>query len=447
MNLAHARALLAGCIVHVENEDAVGQRTWLLALARWAARRWSPVVSVDGTDGLLLDTTGCGHLFGGEARLITAIERGVRALGLTPRIGAAGTIGTAWAAARFGSAQHRMVCSGREREALAPLPTPALRIDPDSVDALAEVGIDRIGQLLDVPRHSLPIRYGPDLLRRIDQALGRLPEAVQRTTEKPVFLATRELPGGTTHLESIELVVKVLLDQIAGLLARQESGLRRLDGTFDRLGGEPEHLSIQVTRATRDPRHLWSLLRPKVERLNMGYGLERITLRAVVVAPLPHRQATIAGGDNPTWQDDADFAAMLDALASRLGRTRVLRPELVPSYRPERSCRLVPVDEAATPLDPAPSFPTDPRPSRLLDPPSPAETIALTPDGPILRLRWRGHEHRLLCSIGPERIAPEWWRAREPVRDYFRVQNDRGRWLWLFREVGAPKWFVHGEWN
>ena len=54
---------------------------------------------------------------------------------------------------------------------------------------------------------------------------------------------------------------------------------------------------------------------------------------------------------------------------------------------------------------------------------------------------------------GPERIAPEWWcdRPGTRLRDYFKVEDQSGQRIWLYREGlhedgrgGDPRWFVHG---
>lgn len=449
LSLAHARVLLAGWTPHVEEEDRAGDENALRALARWAARRWSPIVGMDGVDGLLLDTTGCDHLFGGEEGLVGSVRRGVRGLGLTPRIALASTIGAAWAVARFadlpGHARDAgIIAPGTERQAIAPLPTPALRLDPDAVDSLAEVGIERVGQVLDVARGALPSRYGPELLHRIDQALGQAYEGIERVGEEGAIEAWRELAGGTTRLESVEGVVRLLLEEIVGTLAARESALRGLDATFERLGGEARRLSIRVAQPTRDAKHLWSLLRPHVERLDMGCGVERASLRVVGCVRVAHRQGSLAGDD--AWRSDREVGALLDTLASRLGRERLFRVEPEPRHHPERSFRCVPADEGDPRAAPACS-PPGPRPSRLIDPPAPAQAVALSPDGPILRLRWARHEHQIRASVGPERIGPQWWTAREPTRDYYRVQDERGRWLWVFRELDSSRWFVHGEWS
>jgi len=456
-SLAQARTLLAGLTVHTPPHDAAADALALTAFARWITKRWSPIVSIDPPDGVLLDISGCEHLFGGETDLIASLEKSVRALGFTPRTGIASTVGTAWALARFAEGEDCIAPPGHERRSLSHLPIAALRVDADVTEGLAEVGIDRIGQLFDLPRHTLPIRYGPDLLRRLDQALGLIPELVGRTSEAITIHASRELTGGTTRLGAIERVVQMLLAQIATTLGTHESGLRRLDATFERMNADAQRMTIQVSRPTRDAKHLWSLLRPKVERLHMGFGVERITLAVGGIARLVHRQVSLAGERDNVWKHDGEFAAMLDTMASRLGRTNVLRAELVQSHRPERAFRLLPIDDVQSVSKAPDTCPVGPRPSRLFDPPRPAHTIALSPDGPVQRLRWsthhthheKGHEHdhAIIASVGPERVGPEWWKEREPTRDYYRVQDENGRWLWLFREAGTSRWFVHGEWT
>src|SRR5205085_2456095 len=135
-------------------------------------------------------------------------------------------------------------------------------------------------------------------------------------------------------------------------------------------------------------------------------------------------------------------------------------------------------EDAVCAGDVAPVWP-EPDPSRLrpillLAAPEPAEVVALLPDGPPRRMRWRGATHAISCLQGPERIANEWWREAPPataakqhggaghgqartdrtyapttgqIRDYFLAEDDAGRRFWMFCEVGhviPPRWFVHG---
>jgi protein ImuB len=92
-------------------------------------------------------------------------------------------------------------------------------------------------------------------------------------------------------------------------------------------------------------------------------------------------------------------------------------------------------------------FPSADRPSLLLERPEPVEVIAMTPDGPPSWFRWRGLGQCVTVSAGPERLAMEWWRWSSPAtRDYFKIQDEHGRWLWIYRTLESGRWFVHGLW-
>jgi protein ImuB len=93
----------------------------------------------------------------------------------------------------------------------------------------------------------------------------------------------------------------------------------------------------------------------------------------------------------------------------------------------------------------------------LYDPPRRIEVISLTLDGIPKWLRDDEGRHVVVHNIGPERLSPQWWRRpalfrsrsstfKNVTRDYFKVQDERGRWLWVFRAHKKDLWFVHGEW-
>lgn len=441
MALADARALLRGGAV-VEQADPSADAAGLAALARWAWR-WSPIVHAEPPDGLTLDITGCGHLFGGERGLVGSLLGALRRLGLTARAASACTPGAAWAASRFAPGGPVLIAPGGEREALAPLPVEALRLDAEAVAALAEVGVRRVGQLLALPRSALPARYGREALLRIDQALGAAFEGVERGQEEERFEAGVELPGGTTDMAALGLASREALERLCGALARRERGARRVELALARLDRERALIVLHLGRPTRSAKHLWALARPRLERAHLGTGVERVSACAGLVAPLPHEQGVLGPAGGARGADGLALAATLDTIANRIGPERVRRAELVESYRPERASRLVPAlgaHGAASGAAPA----GRPRPPVLLERPEPVRVVALSPDGPVIGL-WRGGVGlEVVRSQGPERVGGEWWVAREGGRDYFRVQERTGRWLWIFREGGS--WFIHGEW-
>lgn len=477
LSLAQARALMGtgqgakgkgvkgereDASLHVEEEDAGRDAAVLVALARWVQKKWSPRVEVDGVDGLLLDITGCGHLFGGERELARSLAARVFQMGLTSRGAIASTRGAAWGVARYGVKAWTIVENGEELAALEGLSVAALRADAAAVEALAQIGVERIGQFLNLPRRAVPSRYGADLLTRLDQALGTRDERVDRTVELEPIVVAREIAGGTTRLEDLHVLVRELMEEIEDQLARIEGGVREVEVKFARLGerkdeDDQERVTVRVSRATRDAEHLCRLARNQIDRVHMGFGIERVEVRAGVATRLAHRQVSLGGAQENAWEHDAGFAALADTLSQRLGRERVLVGRCVARHRPEHAARLVAMDaegvrgDSRGGVDSAWMMKTlGPRPTRMFTPAIKAQTIALTPDGPVMRLRWQGQDRAIVASVGPERIGPEWWLLREPTRDYFRVQDEGGRWLWVYRELDADegvKWFVQGEWS
>jgi len=465
MDLAHARALIPHAGLLIEPYRPARDAIALEQLAVWAMR-WSPVVAADQPDGMMLDISGCGHLFGGDKALAISLRKRLRKLGFTARVAVASTPGAAWGAARFGPAAGIIIRPGREREAIAPLPVESLRISGTVVDALGEVGIRTVEQLIAIARSSLPARYGQEILRRLDEALGQSHEAVLGVQEAEAVQAHLELPGGTTQLEAIELGVRHLLEELIRMLERQESGLRRLDATFQRLDSAQICIIVQVSRPTRSGKHLWSLLRPRVERMNLGYGVTGIALCAAGVVRIAHAQATLLVEPESACEHEAAIDQTIDAIVGRLGANRVCRLLMRESHRPESAAWAAPLLDCPR-AAPARLVQTQTlareacqRPSVLHTQPQPLSVISLSPDGPVMSIAQAGDARRIIASIGPERIGGEWWRAREPQRDYFRVQDERGRWLWIFREArglskscdaagarsDSSEWFIHGEW-
>jgi protein ImuB len=482
MTLAHARALLGGWAVHVEPFDEARDRKALAALAAWAMR-FSPIVAPDsthGTDGLFIDITGCQRLFHSERRLLNTIANTVHWLGFRARIASAQTYGCAWAAARFGEHERTIVEAGMEHEMLAPLPIAALRLEEETIDGLREVGIECIGHVLELPRLELVMRFGPDLLRRLDQATGEADETIEPIRPREVPRVERLFNGPVKQLEAILLTVRRLITELAEELQRLESGVRTLELELERSDAPPGRETIELSRPSRNGQHLWSLLRPKIEAINLGFGIERITLTATKTARLRHRQGSswrdgAHEGDDDAPLDEA-LGELVDTLASRLGPQRTVRIHPVESHLPERAFAGQPLTARGDSREVAAAVAAAERPSILLARPEPADVMAAPPDGSPSWIRWRGVARRIIKSVGPERIAGEWWTesatiaaddgarrrrverdnaaapADDPAisclaaRDYFKVQDEAGRWLWVCRERASNRWFVHGQW-
>lgn len=448
MDASNAKALLPRSRAHIAAYRPDKDASALHAMACWM-NRYAPVVAPDPPDGLLMDVTGTERLYRGEYRLLRTIASALSWMQIRTRIAAASTFGCAWAVARFGGSVCSSISEGAERETLADLPVGALRVDEATQVNLAEIGVTTVGQVLALPRRSLPSRFGPALLLRVDQALGAALEMIRPVRPQPPPRIDLVFDGPTTQWEAVEQASREALTRMCGELATLQRGIRSAELRLDRISDDPVRIRIMLSRPTREVRHLWSLLRPRLEGAQLGHGVEGVSLTAQGTARLRHEQAGNFGVGGSADEPERAVAELVDTIINRLGADAVARIEPVPSHLPERAFRLRSVmDQPAAGA--APDGPTGhPRPSRIFCPAESAAVIALTPDGPVMSLRWRGRDWRVESSIGPERICPEWWRDRPdaPSRDYFRVSLSGGRWIWLCRESVRGRWLVHGEWS
>jgi protein ImuB len=452
--LAQARAMHPH--LHAIEEDAEANAALLEKIADWCLR-YTPLVACDAPDGLLLDIGGCAHLYGGEEALVADLGERIARAGFAYNIAIAGTIGAAWAAAHFGE-PARYAC-GEQRTLLAPLPLSALRLPADTVAALARVGLKRIGDIIDLPRAPLAARFGTELLRQLDRALGAEHEPLNPRLPVTPYVAEQRFPEPIAREEDVLAVIARLAARLQFALERRGDGARRLELTLFRTDGEVRRIAAGCSHPLRDPAQIRALF---VERLTAlsdefdpGFGFDMARLSVLVAEPAPPEQIGIGGGE-----DDAEVARLVDRLSARLGTRRVRRLIAQDSHSPEIAAAAVPAQTA--PADPGwPAFrhfraETDlaPRPLRLLTRPEPIEAVAEVPDGPPLRFRWRRALHEVIAAEGPERIEGAWWSEHGgPARDYFRVEDKSGLRFWLFRSglyrdlaqgAAAPTWFLHG---
>ena len=444
MAAAHARALVAD--LQVRDADAAADRAWLDRLALHAVTHWTPTASVSGSDGLWLDLTGATHLFGGEELFCRRLLRFVARLGFTAQVAVAGTPGAAHALARFGGRRIVRLAPGGEADALANLPVAALRLESEALAAAARFGLERVADLIRIPRGPLARRLGLKTVGRLDQALGQAAEPITPVIPFEAPAVSRRLlePIGTP--ESITRVIADLVDDLVGVLQQRGLGLRAAVLTADRIDGAGQRIAIGASRATRDATHLKRMLALKLDRIEPGLGIEAMHLTVTHGEPLG---ADALGALVGRQERGPDLAPAVDQLVGRAGEAAVFRMAPAESDVPERAVR------RASPLAEPAGWPRWKRPVRLLRRPEAlAHVVALLPDHPPRRFTWRGKPYRIVAGDGPERIHGEWWRsARElwAVRDYFRVEVEGGERFWLFRrgdgvepETGDLSWYIHG---
>ncbi len=455
--------------------DEAADRALLDKLADWADR-YTPLVALDPPDGLFLDISGCAHLFaknggdGERALLADCLARLLRQ-GFEVRGAVACTAGAAWALARYGGGGR--VPPGEEAEALAGLPVAALRIDAEAEALLDRLGLKRIEQLIGKPRAPLAARFGIGLVTRLDQALGRLDEVLSPRRPAPQLSAERRFAEPVVDEASLLQSVASLAHTLAPALERRGLGARLLEVAFYRTDGAVSRASVGTAAPVRAAGDVATLFSERLAALgsdwDAGFGFDMVRLSVLRAEPLQAAQIDLAGEE----RESAGLAHLYDRLGARLGPARITQFLPVDTHIPERAVLHRPLAQSTalvtSPLrggrnlqsETGANFgrgaeqvetPPD-RPLRLFERPEPVEVLAEVPEGPPLRFRWRRVVHEVLRAEGPERIAPEWWRAEDRgrfTRDYFRVEDSDGRRYWLFREglygreTASPLWYVHG---
>ncbi len=432
--------------LHVEPADPPGDQALLGRLVHWS-RRWCPWTVADADDGLIFDTSGSAHLFGGETELMRDIHARFAMQGLTARLAMAPTRAAAHVLARYGTTA---TISDPEDVAayLAPLPTTALRLDPDTLRLLDRLGLKTIGALAGVPRTALMRRFSGlerdrNPLILLDRAMGRLADPLDPPPDPPRWLARVRLAepvlDPVPHLSG-------LAEALCADLARAEQGARRLRLTIYRIDGEWRSVEVGTARASRDPAHILRLFNGKFDGVDPGFGFDLLTLEALRVEPVSLVQDRLDGARDA----DGDVAALLDRLSARLGADKITWSDWCESHVPERAEARVP---AIAGQPGAPLVLARERPIRILDPAEEIAVLYAVPEGPPAQFRWRRVTFRTTRHEGPERIAPEWW-ADKPgtrLRDYYKIEVQDGRRFWLYRQGimgdgrgSDPRWFLHG---
>jgi protein ImuB len=325
-----------------------------------------------------------------------------------------------------------------------PLPVAALRLPDETLATLARLGIATVGDLLRLPRAELPARFGPGVLRRLDQALGRLPEPIVPHGVAAELRAGYRFEYPTDRLADLLHVVDRLAGELHAALDRRNLGARQVECRLYHEAGPPLAVAVGLYRPTSCPRYLGELLRTRLESLQLAGLVCAMRLSVPWPEHVAESQHDLFDTGRP---DEPALAELIDRLTNRLGCQSVTRARCVADAQPEYACAFEPIlapggsGRAATVE--TDDEPCEPRPLSLWPAPVPVEAWSTYPDGPPRRFRWEGIDYRAARCWGPERIETGWWRGADVRRDYFVVATDDGGRFWLFR-AGDGRWFLHG---
>lgn len=403
------QALLRG---HAQPEP---EREALAAVAAWAGQ-FTPRVSLEPPQELLIEIEGSLRCFGGRWKLLARLRAGLAELGFEARFGEAPNARAAlWLARGNGG-------SGR----IEALPVAVLGLDPARRELLAGLGISALGGILRLPRDGLARRFGVQLLDELDQARGAVPESRAYFTPPPRFDARLRLPSPVSYAQGVLFAAGRLLRQMEGFLAARHAGVREFSLDLEHEGRAATGMRIGLGGPLRDEKHLAQLLRERLGALVLKAPVEAIHLSAGQLVSMPGSNGHLlrdprAGGE--------EWLRLIERLQARLGNAAVHGIDARQDHRPERAwMRIFPGKEFSSGEESSHS----PRPLWLLESPR------------------RLAEGEFALLAGPERIDSGWWDGAEARRDYFIARAGQSL-AWIYRERGLAQaegrpegWFLHG---
>ncbi len=454
---------------HVEPFDPIRD---CRALYKLAVRclRFSPLVGLDhelfvgraqGTleevsplhYGITIDLTGTDTLHGEISKFALHLHdffKGTAIIAIAP------TFGAAWALSRYSaSGAPRIIINKQEIiHALSPLSVASLRIPGASIDLLRDVGIAHIGDLTYLPRHTIGQRFGKFVTYRLDQAFGDLEERLHTVEETKRYNASRIFEPPLTHRKSIVISIHSLFQNVTNKLKANKRSAKYFHLAIHDTAKSSIYREFSLASATDDIGHLTSIIEPIIDNMSFSGEIREIAITARQIEATRSEQKSLSPTPHKDAPDSREKKELLNTFSVRIGKERLLFAKLNQSYIPEKSFSYHSAADAlsATSVhDNIPHYTLHERPSHLLAEPEEITTISMLPDKPPSFIQWRGKKLKILTGIGPERISPEWWgdnlaKGAGVTRDYFKVQDECGRWLWVFRDQTTHSWFLHGMW-
>ncbi len=437
--LADAKAIIPDIKCFDDQENL--HKKLLTRIGKWSIR-FTPFVAINLPDGLLLDCSGCTHLWGGEKNYLQTIIKKLNEAGYNARAAISDTIGTSWAIARFGKTSP-IVAENNQYNALLNLPPMALRIEEPIIQRLHKLGLDKIGKFIQMPRSVLRRRFGEEFLLKLGQALGTEEETIQPLVIVPPYQERLPCLEPIRTKVAIEIAIQKLLEALCTRLMSEGLGLRFAELKGYRLDGRLIEVKIGTNQATNKVPHLFKLFELKIAQIEPALGIELFILTATKVETVLLHQEKLWSGQ-PGLADQS-LAQLLDRLAGKIGPQAIRRYLPEAHYWPERSIRPALALDEKTEIS---WQKANPRPMEMLKKPEPVQVTAPIPDYPPMNFSYKNELHLVKKADGPERIEREWWMEKGEHRDYYILEDEQGRRYWVFRSGhyngGKSEWFLHG---
>jgi len=409
--------------LRVYPRDPAAERAALKHLAE-VLSRFSPVLSLEEPDAIVLEVGGSLRLFGGLGELARQIRASLTAHGHRHVMAVTPTPGASLLLAQN---QHPDVVTDKAslRTALGKLPITILPFAALLRRRLFRTGVRTLYDLWRLPRVGLARRFGPELVAYIDRILGQRPEPRRHYSPPERFAAAVELSAETFEHAVLVEAVRHLLTRLDRFLRHRVRTLSELHFNLFHSHAAMTPLTVRTRRHTRDVARMLYLFAERLRHTSLPAAVTRIGVSSGELHASPGQTDHLfPSGENA----GEDWSSVLEEIEARLGHAALTQLYLCDDHRPERAWSHRPSRGTVA------GQPVCRRPLWLLDTPR----RLLYCQG---RLWYAGG---LCITCGPERIESGWWDGQMCRRDYYHATNESGSRLWVFHDLIRHQWYVHG---
>jgi protein ImuB len=409
------------------------------------AQRFTPLVSIEMPNALLLEIRGSVKLFGSLETLHADIDATWCRLALEVRSATApSTLAALWLA-RAGK-RELIEAPGLLAGKLAELPVTCTSWDSEKLETLHAMGVTRIGELLRLPRAGIARRFGPRALLDLDIALARQAAPRRAFVPRERFCERCDFE---TEVETAAYLMKALeplASRCAQFLRERQAGVQALELRFKHRTAPLTRIRFGLASVTSDRRRLTDVLVQKLSQIELAAPILRMELLSGPLQPLSAASLEVFAGLGAGSRDTAP--QLIERLRARLGEQAVYGICPVPEHRPESAWQRVQALRLDSGLRAGGPWRG---PLRIGGPPRIEEEAARRPiwllDEPSqMRAsevrQWQ--EGQAVLEEGPERIESGWWDGKDIARDYYIVRRAGGARWWVFQERRSKRWYLHG---
>ena len=380
---------------------------------------FTPWVSLDYSQALLLEVRGSLNLFGGLNALQTRLSETIASGGCTCLMAVTPVPFASWLLARQGSGDA-VIRREALRSVLGDLPIAALGFDAGVPARLAKVGLRTLRDLWRLPRDGLARRYGSRLMVAMDRAAGYATDTPRLNYCPPRFDVSLDLPLETDKLSQYFPALEELMKRLTVFLRSHDAAVAELRLALHHRRGAPSNVQLELRQTSRNEAHLLGLLKEKLDRVALPGPVSAVGLSTENIHPHVPQIPDIFGARAADGEREGAWQQLIETLQARLGRNAIRMLSASADHRPENVSVLSDNFHASC------SPPNGPRPLWLLPAPRPAPAD-LAPES------------------GTERIESGWWDGPMVRRDYRKAIDRFGARWWIYREPSqSQRWYVHG---